>query len=506
MDGRQTDERQATRAGAGDVARPNGVRRALADLTTAGLADKAAPLAFYGALCVASVLATLAGLLGLIGTYPETSNAVLDVIRDLRDSADAGALQGPVEDLLRDQQLAMLLLVGGLAATAGATSLYLRAFLRAARPLTGSRESIPRPAGPLHVLARIAVAVVIVLTGLGVVVSGTLAHAIGDVAGVSDAAVVSWDIVKWPLLLVTAFAGFAALQRSAFSDPRVLATSAVTTSQVVATLAWAFAITGFALYLASFDTFESTYGTIGSGLVLLVWLTMFTMLYYVTPDFRMSGVVALGAGAALSTVAWLAANALLAVAVANFATLDGSLATLGIGVVLVIGLWIANVVVLLGVRLNALGELWPEPAPVRRASVAPSAEKPPPLTREQDLVRVVGRALQNDVAHDGMLSPVAVAEEETVRLSDLELDLADWAFTYGVAWAAARAQDAKASDDAIATRALAAAREVFRLYCGHEGWEEEIRRQIRRRRPDPDLVIEQIERPTGNGHGYGLLR
>jgi hypothetical protein len=342
---------------------------------------------------------------------------------------------------------------------------------------------------------------------MGVVVSGTLAHAIGDVAGISDAAVVSWDIVKWPLLLVTAFAGFAALQRSAFSDPRVLATSAVTSSQVAAALAWAFAITGFALYLASFDTFESTYGTIGSGLVLLVWLTMFTMLYYVTPDFRMSGVVALGAGAALSTVAWLAANALLAVGVANFAMLDGSLATLGIGVVLVIGLWIANVVVLLGVRLNALGELWPAPAAVPpRASLARSPEQPPPLTREQDLVRVVGQALQNDIAHDGMLSPVAVAEEETVRLSDLELDLADWAFTYGVAWAAARAQDAKASDDAIAARALAAAREVFRLYCGHQGWEEEIRRQIRRRRPDPDLVIDQIEGPTGNGHGYGLLR
>ena len=96
------------------------------------------------------------------------------------------------------------------------------------------------------------------LTGLCAIVTGSLAHAIGDVAGVSDDAVVVWDIVKWPLLLLVLFAAFAALQRSAFSDPQVLASSTVGSSQVLAALAWAFAITGFALYLASFGTFEDT--------------------------------------------------------------------------------------------------------------------------------------------------------------------------------------------------------------------------------------------------------
>jgi uncharacterized BrkB/YihY/UPF0761 family membrane protein len=346
------------------------------------------------------------------------------------------------------------------------------------------------------------VAELIVLAGLCVVVSGSLAHAIGDVAGFSDDAIVSWDIVKWPLLAVISFAAFAPLQRSAFSDPRVLASSSVRSSQVVAALAWAFSITGFALYLASFKTFEDTYGTIGSGLVLLVWLTMFTMLYYVTPDFRVSGIAALGAGAALSTLAWLAANAVLAVCVVAFAPLDGGAATLGIGVVFLLGLWITNAVVLLGVRLNALGTLWSDATPVAEHPAHVSS-----MPREEDLARVVGRALQNDVAHDGMLSPIAHAEEETARMSDLELDLADWAFTYGVAWAAARAQDPEESDDFIAERALTAAREVFRLYCGREDWEHHIREQIRRRRPQDGLVVEQVDEALGNGRGgYGLLR
>ena len=499
MDGRETDARHETPLSAGDSVRGN-VRGALHDLASVGLPDKAAPLTFYAALCVVAALTSLVALLGLIGSYPETSNAILEVIQRLRDTAGAGAFEGPVEDLLRDKQLAMLLFIGGLAATAGTTSLYLRAFRRVSRPLTGHQENPLPGRGPSHVFTLVVLTELIVLTGLCVIVSGSLAQTIGDVIGLSHEAVVSWDIVKWPLLIVMAFAGFASLQRSAFSDPRVLASSAATSSQVVATLAWVFAITGFALYLASFKTFENTYGTIGSAIVLLVWLTMFTMLYYVTPDLRISGITAVGAGAAFSTVTWLGVNAVLAVCVANLASLRGGLATILIGVAFLVALWISNLVVLLGVRLNALANLWPDTAPVSHSFAASRG-------RAEELVRVVGHALQNDVTHDGMLNPIADPDDATARMSDLELDLADWGFTYGVAWAAARAQDPREDDGSVADRALVAAREVFRLYCGQEGWDDHIRREISRRRPREDFVVERIEGAAGNGRGeYRLLR
>jgi hypothetical protein len=273
----------------------------------------------------------------------------------------------------------------------------------------------------------------------------------------------------------------------------------------MAALGWAFAITGFALYLASFDTFEHTYGTIGSGIVLLVWITMFTMLYYVTPDFHFSSGAVPGAGAALSAISWLASSALLAVAVAALAPADGTVAAVIAGAVFLGGVWFTNVVVLLGVRLNAFGVL--DGAPVPLTPPRPVARAAAQPTRDAELVRAVGRALQSDVAHDGMLSPVALAAEETAGMSDLELDLADWAFTYGVAWAEARAQNPRDSDERIAARALAAAREVFRRYCGHPGWEEQLRRQLKLRRPPVDLVAEHVDGAAGNGHGgYELLR
>ena len=165
----------------------------------------------------------------------------------------------------------------------------------------------------------------------------------------SGDAVVVWNIVKWPLLLLVSVAAFAALQRSAFSDPQVPKSSAVGSSQVLAALAWAFAVTGFALYLASFGTFQDTYGTVGSGVVLLVWLTMFSMLYYVTPDLRVAGIAALGAGAALSAVTWLLVNTVLAVCIANFDSLGTTGGTVLTAAVFIAGLWVSNLVVLLGV-------------------------------------------------------------------------------------------------------------------------------------------------------------
>ena len=494
MDGRATDDAQGTRAYAGGSMRES-VRAALRDLTALDLPDKAAPLTFYAAFCVLAGVTSLVALVGLVGSYPDTSDAVLEVLRTLGGTTGAGAFEGPVESLVRDKQVAMLVLVGGLTATAVLSSLYLRAFRRVARPLARDAGGLQPARGPLHILARVVVAELIVLTGLCAIATGAVASAIGDVTGIPHDAVVAWDIVKWPVLLGLAFVSFAALQRWAFSDPRVLASSSVASTQVLAAFAWAFAITGFALYLASFGTFEDTYGTIGSGIVLLVWLTMFSMLYYVTPDLRVTGIAALGAGAALSAVTWLLVNAVLSVCFASFDAVDKAFAGFGTGAVFLAGLWISNVVVLLGVHLNALG--------ISRATEdAEPAERDAPRDTNE-LAQIVAAALQNDAAYDGMLQPIAAGEQEAARLSELELDIGDWGFTYGVAWTVARAEDPQESDESVADRALDAAIQVFHAYCGAQGWEERVRQEVERRAP---LIVPFKDDEPTHGNGQGWLK
>jgi hypothetical protein len=106
----------------------------------------------------------------------------------------------------------------------------------------------------------------------------------------------------------------------------------------------------------------------------------------------------------------------------------------------------------------------PPPGPPPRVEPVTAAARAatPPLVEE------VGAALTSDAANDGMLS--VVRENGAAALSELELDLADWGFTYGVAWARARERAPGGPDDAVAQEALEAAQRVFRAYTGGDDW------------------------------------
>lgn len=105
------------------------------------------------------------------------------------------------------------------------------------------------------------------------------------------------------------------------------------------------------------------------------------------------------------------------------------------------------------------------PGPVQMVEpVTAPARQAPPLAEE------VGEALRSDAANDGMLSPLRA--ERDASLSELELDLADWGFTYGVAWARARERAPGGPDETIARDALDAAERVFRAYQDGDDWTE----------------------------------
>lgn len=56
--------------------------------------------------------------------------------------------------------------------------------------------------------------------------------------------------------------------------------------QLAAVTAWLSAIAGFVVYLANLGSFVEAYGGVGTGIVLLLWMTLFSVLYYATPDLR----------------------------------------------------------------------------------------------------------------------------------------------------------------------------------------------------------------------------
>ncbi len=124
-------------------------------------------------------------------------------------------------------------------------------------------------------------------------------------------------------------------------------------------------------------------------------------------------------------------------------------------------------------RTDSAADAMPAPEPVEM-----------PSEPDEPLAAVVATALEDDAAQEGVLKvmPPAPGSPAGGLLTELERDIADWGYTYGVAWANARERFPDEPGEVIAERALAVAREVFAQYMGDAQWAERIARERERER------------------------
>jgi membrane protein len=137
--------------------------------------------------------------------------------------------------------------------------------------------------------------------------------------------------------------------------------------QVVVTLAMVLMLALVALALVVSGPVASTVGeAIGAGaaavtafnivkwpVLVAVVLTMFAILYYVSPNVRLPGFRWITPGSVLALGVWIAASAGFAFYVAHLASYNRTYGTLGGTVAFLVWLWIGNIALLLGLELNA---------------------------------------------------------------------------------------------------------------------------------------------------------
>lgn len=78
-------------------------------------------------------------------------------------------------------------------------------------------------------------------------------------------------IVQWPLLIVLMILGLAVLYRFG-PDRDKPRWRWMSSGAVVATLLWIAASIGFSIYVANFNSYDKTYGSLGGAVILLTWL------------------------------------------------------------------------------------------------------------------------------------------------------------------------------------------------------------------------------------------
>jgi membrane protein len=246
------------------------LKRAVAEFRRDNLTDWAAALTYYGVLSIFPALIVLVSIVGLIGS--SATQPLLDNLGSFAPGAAKDIVANAIRGLAASRGTAGILFFLGLAAALWSASGYIAAFIRASNAIWDIEEA--RPIWwtlPLRIGITLVVVTLLALSAIAVVVTGSLADKLGDLIGLSGAAVTAWEIAKWPVLLLVVSGIFALLYYAA-PNVRQPGFRWVTPGGVIAVFIWIVASAGFALYVANFGSYNKTYASLGAVIIFLVWL------------------------------------------------------------------------------------------------------------------------------------------------------------------------------------------------------------------------------------------
>jgi membrane protein len=248
------------------------VKRTVSGFRNDNVTDWAAALTYYAVLSIFPAMIALVSILGLVVDPATITRVVTDIVSQLGPSSAADTFKGPIDQISSNQSSAALGLIVGVAVALWTASGYVGAFMRASNAIYEQREGRPfYKLRPLQLLVTLALELMLALVVLGLIVSGPLAHAIGDAIGLGGTAITVWDIAKWPVLLVIVSVMLALLYYTA-PNAKLPKFKLLTPGSVFAVVVWILASGLFAFYVSQFGSYDKTYGTLAGVITFLVWM------------------------------------------------------------------------------------------------------------------------------------------------------------------------------------------------------------------------------------------
>jgi membrane protein len=246
------------------------LKRTFKEFSADNITDWAAALTYYTVLAVFPALIALVSIVGLVGS--SATDTLLENLGSVAPGPAKDILTSTIENLASSQGAAGLAFIIGLALALNSASSYIAAFSRASNAIYDVEEGRPIwKLKPQQILIALALIVMLVVIAVAVTVSGSLAQEAGKLIGVSDAAVTIWDFAKIPLILLLVSFMIAFLYWSA-PNVKQPGFKFISPGGVVALVIFIIASLLFAFYVASFASYNKTYGSLGGVIVFLVWL------------------------------------------------------------------------------------------------------------------------------------------------------------------------------------------------------------------------------------------
>jgi membrane protein len=247
-------------------------KRTLTSFYDDQMTHHAAALTYYGLMSLFPAALLGLSLLGLLGQYPDTYNAIIGYLDDV-------APQSVVDPL--DRSLRRALQNKGTAATALAISLVVALYgttgaLEAARRALNVVFEVGNGRGFFHRKAvdigSTFVLMALVLASLVLVfVGGRLADDLFDFIGLGPTAAEIWSVARWPGALAVAMLVFAFIY---YVTPDLEHRSFrwLTPGALVGVLVWLLASIGLSTYVSRIGDVGAIYGTFAAAIVLVGWL------------------------------------------------------------------------------------------------------------------------------------------------------------------------------------------------------------------------------------------
>ncbi|WP_433651780.1 YihY/virulence factor BrkB family protein [Micromonospora zamorensis] len=250
--------------------------RSVQNFVNDNCSDWAAALTYYGVLAVFPSAIVIVALVGLVSSGEQTVDTVVDLANQVGAgsvlSDDKDGVVGVIRTVVLDQSNPKLLLSFGLLGALWSASGFIGAFTRASNAIYGVDEGRPVwKLRPLQIGLAAITLVLLAVVALGLIVSGPVTDAVGDLVNAGGLARTVWSVAKWPVLAMIMMALLSLLFWIApnVRQPRF---RWLTPGGAVALVSWAVATFGFGLYVANFGSYSTTYGSLGAAIAFLVWL------------------------------------------------------------------------------------------------------------------------------------------------------------------------------------------------------------------------------------------
>jgi membrane protein len=247
-------------------------KRTLVSFYDDQMTQHAGALTYYSLMSLFPTLLLGLSLLGLIGQYPRTYNAIIGYLREVAPPDVVAPLDSSLRAALRHKGTAANALAFSVVLALYGTTGVLESCRRALNvvfEVEAGRSFLRRKA--IDTLSTFVVLGLTLVSLVLVFVGGGFAEDLLGFIGLGSTAAQVWSLARWPAAVMVAMLVFSYLY---YVTPDVQHRSFrwITPGAVAGVLLWLAASFGFSLYLSSIAQATALYGAFTAAIVLVAWL------------------------------------------------------------------------------------------------------------------------------------------------------------------------------------------------------------------------------------------